>query len=126
MALNLNEIGTPVHAHGVRTPTAYIDKQRGHIHALMEAHPGYAWREPWVAPDGAQPFVSAGRWVVMCSCHNGPSASPEWDLACCFECGAIYRAMAWPVDRLEIEAVLMAMPQRARQWTPDEPEKGQP
>ena len=121
MALNLTVIGTPLHAHAVRTPEAYLAAHATFIAALRAHLPDdRTWRDPWPAPDGAPPIVSGGRWLVLCDCANGCSASPEWDLACCFECGAIYRRLAWPENREAIEAALLAVPMSARHWMPTE------
>jgi len=60
--------------------------------------------------------VSGGYWVVMCVCGNAPSAHPDWHLACCFECGAIYRYLDVPIDRAEIESVLVRRPMAHRHW----------
>ena len=119
MALNLPVIGTPLHAHGVRTPEAYLAAHAAFIAAMQARYDMLVWRDPWPAPDGARPQISGGRWLVLCTCANGCSASPEWDLACCFECGAIYRRLVWPADREALEARLMALPSSDRHWAED-------
>lgn len=117
----MTSIGTPLQAHGVRTPEAYLAKQSAFIKDVHAMYPDRPKVDLWVAPMHVAPFVSGSRWVVMCSCGNAPSAHPDWDLACCFECGAIYRDMAWPKDRAAIEAVIVAAPMSLRHWTPAEP-----
>ena len=118
MAMSLPVMGSPLHAHGVRTPAAYLAAQAAFITALRARFPDQPWRDPWPAPDGAVPIISGGRWLVVCTCQNGCSASPAWDLACCFECGAIYRHLAWPAHREALETRLLASPASARHWTP--------
>lgn len=54
-------------------------------------------------------YVSHGRWVVQCPCGNCPSASREWGIAVCVECGVVH-----PCDFSEradtVEAILLARP----------------
>lgn len=54
------------------------------------------------------PHVSHGQWFVDCRCGNGASLSPDWHLACCFLCGAIYHGVTMPEDWEAIETVLLA------------------
>lgn len=62
-----------------------------------------------------------GRWVGDCGCGSGVAASPEWSLACCFSCGAIYRRIVFPKDRAAIVAALAARPAIENQnWLPGE------
>ena len=66
--------------------------------------------------------ISAGRWTVRCAyCENAPSASPEWQLAICYECGSSY-APTFPADqdRHDIEWLLMERPMRHRHWLPSQ------
>ncbi len=62
------------------------------------------------------PFISIGQWKMRCACNNAPSVSLEWDLACCLECGAIYRNLPIPSERVRIELVLLARGRRGRNW----------
>lgn len=65
-------------------------------------------------------FVSCGRWVAQCDCGSGASASPEWRLAICFECGAVYRPQ-FPVDWPEAETELLKRSDpNTRNWMPDD------
>jgi|SRR5581483_3580028 len=116
-------LGRPLEAHNVSSPEAYKQYQAGVIALNRKARPALQWRDPFVADSAAvTPIVSGGRWVVVCAdCDNVPSYDPEWQLACCPECGAIYDAVAPPADWLEIERLLMARPDlRTRHWTPDQ------
>ena len=119
--MTLHEIGRPLHAHGVRTPGEYRERQRIHLAELRRARPAIVWGEPHDAIVQPLPFVSGGRWVVQCPCGNAPSADPGWRLACCFECGAIYADLAFPLEIAWIEALLLARPaQQNRHWFPHE------
>ncbi len=109
----------PRQAHGARTPDEYLEIQRTFI-ARLAASGRAPVASTYAAPDGAAAYVSGGRWKVKCPCGNAPSASPEWDLACCLECGAIFRRLAWPPERAQIEALLLARPAHARHWRPGE------
>jgi len=56
-------------------------------------------------------FISAGRWVVKClfPCSGGMMASPEWNLAICYECGSLFRPI-FPENWKEIESVISQRP----------------
>lgn len=112
-----NRIGRPLEAHGARTPTEYRARQAQHIADIKVARPELAWRDPFLSSETPTPFVSGGRWVVMCGCGNAPSYDPDWRLALCFECGASYERVP-PPDRSDHgEAVLMARPAMTqRHW----------
>ncbi len=70
-------------------------------------------------PETPLAFVSDGRWVVDCLCGNGPSASPEWGVAICCECGALYRP-TFPADAATAETTLLARPwPQQRHYQPD-------
>lgn len=110
-----NAIGRPEQAHGVRTEEEYRQRameflaRHGRLPVLKER-------------DGDQPpaYVSEGRWVCDCDCGNGPSASPEWGIAICFECGSIWRPII-PADHAEGEEALLQRPlPRYRHWFPDD------
>lgn len=74
-------------------------------------------------PDRPAAYISDGRWVVDCPnfpCRNGPSASPEWGIAVCFECGAVITPV-FPDDLAAAEDVLLArIDPLARHFFPDE------
>lgn len=110
----------PLHAHGVKTAKDYLLKQAAHIRDLQNARPDGPWGAPHPVTAPVDALVSGGRWVVVCPCGNAPSASPDWQLACCFECGAIYHP-TFPVEREALEALLLARPvTRTRNWAPPE------
>lgn len=117
----LRKIATPSEGMpGCATRDAYA---RQHVRQMQKKRallPALGLRDPWPAPPGAVPFVVGGKWVVLCPCGDAPMASPEWDVARCFECGAIYAALAWPADRSAIEAALVVRPAAVRAWLPTE------
>ena len=66
-------------------------------------------------------MVAGGKWVVFCQCGDAPMASPEWDEARCFQCGAIYYNLQWPQERSAIEEALIARSEAGlRTWLPGE------
>jgi hypothetical protein len=79
-----------------------------------DAHPHEATNEE--KAQASEPFINIGQWKMRCACNDAPSVSVEWDLACCFECGAIYRNLSFPADRASIEAVLLCRGRRGRNW----------
>lgn len=66
--------------------------------------------------------VEHGRWIVNCSdCRAGLFTAPEIPVACCAECGAVYRRIVFPDDAAAIANVLLARPLRENQgWLPSE------
>jgi len=111
----------PLHAHGARSREEYLDKQRMHLTALERAYPHHGARPVWHVVGQVNARISGGRWIVDCPCANCPSASPEWNLAACFECGAVYEDVVFPADRERVEAMLVARPQpQNRHWFPHE------
>lgn len=107
---------TPLHVHGARTQDEYRSMQRRAIKNAIAMRPTLEWQEPWLADRGRFAWVSGGSWVVSCDCGNAPSADPDWMLALCFECGAVYEQVAFPGNRAEIEAKLLARNPSARHW----------
>jgi hypothetical protein len=107
-----NVIGGPREAHGVDSPDSYARRAKAFLikHGLST---GLQDR-----PQTPSAYVSDGRWVVDCDCGNAPSASHEWGLAICFECGSVYRPH-FPADRGEIEAELLKRPVANRHFFGD-------
>ena len=102
-------------------PTAehYRLAHEAQIQALRATYPALGVRMPWVATTKPVPYITAGKWVIICPCGDYPLASPVWNEARCFACGAIYRKLKWPRDREAIEAALVARPRALlRCWTP--------
>ncbi len=111
------------HAHqGVKTAD-YLRVQadylaRNRAAGVDDARPHEATEQERAA--ASVPYIGLGQWVMDCACRNAPSVSREWDLACCFECGAIYRNLEFPEDRAQIESVLTFRARRHRNWVPAE------
>ena len=117
----LRTIATPREGMaGCRTREAYEARHVTEMRAKVRAFPALDIREPWEAPAGAVPFVAGGKWIVLCPCGDAPMASPDWNEARCFECGAVHRGLQWPADRDAIEAVLIVRPAAVRTWLPTE------
>ena len=108
------------HAHqGVKTADDYLRVQAGYLASNRAA--GVDDAVPHEATDreraqASAPYVNLGQWVMNCACNNAPSVSFEWDLACCLECGAIYRSLSVPRERSRIELVLTKRARRGRNW----------
>lgn len=106
---------------GCRTQEQYARRHLRQMTDKREAFPALDIRLPWDSRTKPVPFIAGGKWVVLCECGDAPMASPEWDEARCFNCGAIFRGLAWPAQRAEIEAELLDRPQAVvRAWLPDE------
>lgn len=112
------------HAHQkVKTPQDYLDVQARYLSHNRNAGVDDSAPHDATAAERAAasaPYISLGQWVMNCACRNAPSVSVAWDLACCLECGAIYRGLTFPEDRDAIEAVLLKRDRRARNWAPPE------
>lgn len=74
--------------------------------------------------DVLQVRLDGNTWVADCpGCSAGIAIEPEWSVACCFGCGAVYRNFDMPdrAARAQIEATLLARPQwQTRAWLPGE------
>lgn len=113
MGLLSKVVGGPEQAHGVRSEAEYRLRAKSFLlrHGL----------QPILVERTERPeaYVSDSRWVIDCDCGNGPSASPEWGIAICLECGAVYRP-TFPEDLGDVEAALLARPSpRNRHWHPE-------
>jgi hypothetical protein len=113
---NLREIARPIHLHGVRTPLEYERLHQQAMGAHRRALPDVTFPDPWSAPNGATAWIAGGKWIVTCECGNAASASPEWDVARCLECGAVYKNIAWPADAPLIENALLVRSANQRAW----------
>lgn len=103
----------PVHLPGigVRTPGEYRAMQVRYLRRSGNT------TGPWLHVGAVHAHVGAGAWRVRCRCGEAPPADPEWQLACCSGCGAIYECVVFPDDRLAIEAVLVKRPNHVhRNW----------
>jgi len=52
-------------------------------------------------------YINQGRWVVNCDCNGGCLTSPKFGLACCFDCGRVFRNVGFPTNSGEIENELL-------------------
>lgn len=110
----MDPIWSPPQVHGVLSADAYRNA------ALAFGLQRSVFRQLRRRRERPEAFVSDGRWVIDCECGNGPSASPEWGLAICFECGSEYEP-TFPREREQIETALVERPmRRTRNWRPGE------
>lgn len=116
-----NAIMAPLHVHGARTEAEYRQQQRDKLAQGRHFHPQFEWPEPWLSKQIPPVFIAGGKWMVTCACGNCPSVHPDWRLALCFECGAIYEGVTIPGNAKDIEAVLVERPHPSnRAWLPNE------
>lgn len=114
-----NQLGTPETQHNVRSAQEYMEW------ALIASVNTYgvkpvldARSKPTLRYGGDLPaHVNTGRWIVTCPCGNHPSAHPEWNLACCVECGTYYK-LNMPKNWKKAEALLLQRPIPNRRWYP--------
>lgn len=124
MLVAYKRIARPLDEHGVATPDLYLARLRKHIAAVRRTRPSPHVVLP--APHDGDPALVAprvrqGRWLILCPCGDAPSYDPDWQLAVCLNCAAVYRDVAPPEGWRDIEAVLMARPELAtRNYEPHE------
>lgn len=113
------EIGRPPHEFGAgcTSPEAWVGMLAQHFREFTRQYPlkpcGTLHRET----ASGYPLVRHGIWKLACSCGEHPVYSPEWRLACCFYCGAVYEGVEPPPAMAEIERVLLLRPQMTtRNW----------
>jgi hypothetical protein len=115
-------IQTARHAHpNVNTETDYRQRQGEALASVQRAYPNMPTRGVHKAETKPAAFISGGRWLVECTeCGNCPVIEPDWKLALCYECGAVYEDIDMPEDRTEIERLLLLRKSSysVRYWNP--------
>lgn len=77
--------------------------------------------EPHDVSDRLYAYVNHGRWLADCVCGSGVMVDPSFQIACCFECAAIYSRIIFPTLYREIERRLVQRVRDAhRNWIPGE------
>jgi hypothetical protein len=99
----------------VTSPSEYYGWQAAYIQTRGIAR-------VWDASNPPPARVNHGRWIADCrACGNGMFTHPVWRIACCGECGAVYRDLPFPERIVEITRLLLERPNRAHQnWEPGE------
>jgi hypothetical protein len=121
MPLDLPIIGTARQAHGAISPADYRQRQAVFIARNELKRPDLRFGQPHDDASALVARISGGWWIVDCgSCGNCPSTDPDWAIACCFECGAVYVGVIFPDNRIELEAALLVRPMKYRHWAPPE------
>lgn len=66
--------------------------------------------------------INHGRWITDCAaCRCGIYTHPEWRLACCGNCGAVYTGVEFPANIEGITRLLLVRNSREHQnWEPGE------
>lgn len=107
-------IKRPRQLHGVRSLQEYK------LAAIMFGDANDLFAQLWEPEIRPRAYVSHGEWKCDCPCGNWPIADPDWGVAICFQCGALYRP-TFPPNVAEIEAILLKRPSTANQnWLPEE------
>jgi hypothetical protein len=111
----------PFQVHHVDTPEQYRAFQATVIATNRQRYPKRTWTDPWVCNAVRPVYVALGKWLLRCVCGNAPSVDPDWELACCCECGAIYEHVVMPPHWQDIEAALLLRPSILNHgWSPTE------
>jgi len=62
-------------------------------------------------------FIGNGCWRIHCECGEATHTDPEWGIACCFGCGAIWTNVVFPENWRAIEDLLVQRRlQASRNW----------
>lgn len=99
----------PRELHGAISPEHYLQMQAASIRAKMRQFPFLNWQPPFVYAGTVPLKVSDSCWQLVCECGNFPAYDPEWEMACCFSCGAVYYQPP-PSDWRDIQRVLVNRP----------------
>jgi hypothetical protein len=89
-------------------------------HALQLERRGLA--RVWMADVGLVAYINHGRWTTDCpTCSRahapqGMWTHPDWRIACCTECGAVYRHVAFPPHVDAMAAALLNRPRDLQNW----------
>jgi hypothetical protein len=115
----------PRHVHPrVNSEAEYRRRQAEAIAKGRALYPNLEWSDPWLAERGRLARIVGGAWQLPCAtpgCRNCPSVSPEWLLALCWDCGAVYEDVALPEERASIERLLLRrLDLASRNWLPGE------
>ncbi len=116
-------IGRPPHEFGAActSPAAWVGMMTQHLRAFARQYPLKPHGTPHTETLTGSPLVRHGVWKIACSCGEHPVYSPEWGLACCFHCGAVYDGIPLPPMLAEIERLLLLRPVMVhRNWCPPE------
>jgi hypothetical protein len=105
----------------VTTPELYLAWHTRHVMARRIA-------KIWQVDGKPLARIEHNRWVVDCvACSTSLEkraafTHPEWRIACCGECGAIYRDVQFPnpAVRKALERLLLFRPRANRNWFPGE------
>lgn len=101
--------------HEQRTPERLRYFQRAHLARNPAAH------EPTEFSEEKPAYIGNGAWRIHCRCGERTHADPEWKLACCFGCGAIWTNVVFPENWQAIEDLLSKrVLQGTRNWQPPE------
>lgn len=107
---------TDVPGQGARTPAEYRRIQGLRV-SVRSRVPGLQSLRVYENDAPVLAYITLGIWRMRCVCGEAPSTHPDWRLACCAGCGAIYANVVFPSDRAELEAVLLKRPRvRDRNW----------
>lgn len=104
--------------HGVKSADNYMRSHAAFIARLAKRGARFMVHD---ITEPIQARIDANRWLVDCECGNCCASDPEWGIACCYACGAVYRSVSFPDDRELLESVLVerkGLMQRA--WEPGE------
>ena len=74
--------------------------------------------QPWDSPEAAKASINHGRWIADCRwCETAMLTRPDWQIACCAECGARYarEMILFPHEAEKITRLLCSRIRRDQQ-----------
>jgi hypothetical protein len=60
--------------------------------------------------------VNHGRWLINCECNGAAVSCRTAKIACCFDCGRVYKVVKFPRNAGKIESILLVRPMANRNW----------
>jgi len=100
----VNFILGPREHHMVKSPDEYRAAQMKFITARQAQGARY---EVHMVDTPVSARVDHNSWVIDCECGAGNAVDPLWPNAHCFGCGAIHTNIVWPINREQIEVILL-------------------
>lgn len=73
----------------------------------------------WKSPEAVDAYINYGKWKAQCFwCKSYMLTRPDWNLACCTDCGAFYEdeQLRFPSDDRIVQALLVRPQRDTQHW----------
>jgi hypothetical protein len=128
MSVTNNRTPFPGHGMLIGPETYTLGRGPGGDHLLKDRDDYILWHrmvvagrkgQTWKSPEPTVVLVNHGKWQAQCHwCKKFMLTRPDWNLACCSECGAYYEdaQLVFPDDPLIVEALLARPDRDTQHW----------